>query len=78
MHVRLRAGDHHAVDPIQQMVEVEPVAEGRYQHGEDIGAGERRFEILLWSGMPGVVIELPDIGRNGDNRLHEGRLSVGQ
>ena len=58
MHVRLRAGDHDAVDRGEQLVEIEPVAEGRHQQRKHAGAGDRGLEILLRRGVPGVVVEL--------------------
>ena len=38
VHVRLRARQHDAVDRVEKLVEVEPVAERRHQHREDTGS----------------------------------------
>ena len=54
---------------VEQLVEVEPVAEGRDQHRKHARAGDRRLEILLRRGVPGVVVELAHVGRNGDEWL---------
>jgi hypothetical protein len=56
MHVRFRAGHHHAVDARQQFVEVEPIAEGRNQNWEDACANYRSVEILAWRGQPCVLL----------------------
>ena len=69
MHIRLRAGHHDAVDRGQEFIEVEPIAEGRHQDRKDARAGNGGFQILPGSGVPGVVVELADIGRDGDERL---------
>ena len=61
MHVGFRTGHHDAVDRRQKLVEVEPVAEGRHEYRKHAGARDRRLEILLRRGMPGVVVELADV-----------------
>ena len=70
MDVRLRSGDHDAVDRSEQPVEVEPVAERRHQQREHAGAGDRGLEILLRRGVPDVVARTARTSvDDGDKRL---------
>ena len=60
---------HGAVVIDARAVEVQPLAEGGDEHGQDAGRRNRSLEILLRRRMPGVVFERLDVGGDRDQRL---------
>src|SRR5690606_6570652 len=63
MHVGTRAGDQHAVDLGEKAVEVDLAAKCRNLHRQHARYPDRRSQILLRRGMPAVIVQFFDVGR---------------
>jgi hypothetical protein len=69
MDVRAGATCQHAVDPVEDLVDVVAGLECRDEEGHDAGAFDGGADILMGNDMPDIAVEFAEIARDGNDRF---------